>query len=289
MEQLNLKKEYFDKGMQFINYSKKQEWQQCVNARFDDIYKGEDLKLAYRIMEGLENGSEFEKLKEILDNANLSGASYFIVLKSVLRFSNQGVEFAKFLEPELTKEQLNAIYLKNLADTNEFEKNIANSVAKELHDNWRKTRLKEDGSYEPRWKKINDNKYIEKLDKNNLPSNVKLTDKGYEIDIANSSYIQLSLHWKKENYEAARVVAVLVINELKRENQHEEKLTKLEIGREIHNEWLKRNQWAKDDPILSLPFDKLPKEEQEKDLQQYRLAKEICMQLKKNQTQEFIL
>lgn len=122
-----------------------------------------------------------------------------------------------------------------------------------------------------------------------MPSNVKLTDKGYEIDIANSSYNQLSLHWKKENYEAARVVAGLVINELKRENQHEEKLTKLEIGREIHNEWLKRNQWAKDDPILSLPFDNLPKEEQEKDLQQYRLAKEIYTQLKKNQTQEFIL
>ena len=277
INKLELKKEYFDKGMQFINYSKKQEWQEFINNCIDYAREDKELKLAYNVMEALENGCGFEKLKEIIYNANLSELSNNMVFLKVLRFSNRADKFAKFLGPKIIEQ--NAKYIKNIVDNNIFEKNIANRVAKELHDNWRKTRLKEDGSYEPRWKKINDKSYIKKLDKNKLPSNIRLAENGYEIDIANSSYSQLSYDWQKENYEAARVVAGLVINESKRENQQEENLTKLEIGREIHNEWLKRNQWAKDDPVLSLPFDKLPKEEQEKDLEQYRLAKEIYMHL----------
>ena len=273
MEQSNLKKVYFDKGMQLINYSKKENWKKCVNTCFDGIFEGEDIILACHIMELLEEGIDFNTIKQSIDDANLSGGGYYNIYNIVLRFSNHGVEFVKFLEPDLAKGVENATFLNNLDKSNKLEENITNSVAESLHEIWRKTRLKEDGTYEPRWKKINDMSYLEKLDKNNLPSNVRLTENGYEIDIANSSYNQLSFDWQKENYEAARVVAGLVIKSQK------DNLSSLEIGDEIHNEWLKRNQWAKDDPVLSLPFEKLPEEEKVKDLQQYKLAKDIANKL----------
>ena len=57
INKLELKKEYFDKGMQFINYSKKQEWQEfCIDYARED----KELKLAYNVMETLENGCGFE-------------------------------------------------------------------------------------------------------------------------------------------------------------------------------------------------------------------------------------
>lgn len=270
MEQSNLKKVYFDKGMQFINYSKKENWAKCINACFDGIFEGEDVILACHIMELLEEGIDFDTIKQSIDDANLSGGGYYNIYNIVLRFSNHGVEFVKFLEPDLANGVENTTFFNNLDKTNKLEKNITNSVAESLHEIWRKTRLKEDGTYEPRWKKINDVNYINKLDKNKLPSNVRLAENGYEIDIANSSYNQLSFDWKKENYEAARVVAGLVIKDKK------EHLDTNKIGQEIHNEWLKRNQWAKDDPVLSLPFEKLPKDEQIKDLQQFDIAKKIA-------------
>ncbi len=273
MEQSNLKKVYFDKGMQFINYSKKENWKKCVNTCFDGIFEGEDVILACHIMELLAEGRDFNIVKEAIDDANLSGGGYYNIYNIVLRFSNHGVEFVKFLEPDLANGVENATFLNNLDKSNKLEENITNSVAESLHELWRKTRLKEDGTYEPRWKSIADIQFMVKLDKNNLPPNVRMGKMGYEIDIANSSYNQLSFDWQRENYEAARVVAGLVIRDKK------EHLSINKIGEEIHNEWLKRNQWAKDDPVLSLPFEKLPEEEKVKDLQQYKLAKDIANKL----------
>lgn len=37
---------------------------------------------------------------------------------------------------------------------------LAYKIACELHESWRKTRLMEDGTYEPRWKKIKDEEFI---------------------------------------------------------------------------------------------------------------------------------
>jgi len=32
-------------------------------------------------------------------------------------------------------------------------------IGSQLHEDWRKTRLNEDGTYEPRWKKVKDEKF----------------------------------------------------------------------------------------------------------------------------------
>ena len=72
-------------------------------------------------------------------------------------------------------------------------------IASELHEDWRKTRLNEDGSFEPRWKKVKDEEFVSNLEPEKLPKNVRAVEDGYEIDIANSSYEELSPDWQEEN------------------------------------------------------------------------------------------
>lgn len=106
-----------------------------------------------------------------------------------------------------------------------------------------------------------------KLDEEKLPENIRKAENGYEIDIANSSYAQLSADWQAENKAAAKVVAEIV--------ESEKELTIDEVGTIIHDKWLERNDWAKGSE-LDVPFVELPKVEQDKDLDQYRIALEIA-------------
>jgi hypothetical protein len=140
----------------------------------------------------------------------------------------------------------------------------AESVAYQLHEEWRKTRLKEDGSYDPRWKAIKDKEFASKLNDSNLPKYIRKNEAGaYEMDIANAHYNQLSPDWQAENKAAGRVVAVIVLSG--------KQLTRSQVGNIIHNAWLERNAWAKDGE-LGVPFDKLSKNEQDKDIAQYDVA-----------------
>lgn len=141
--------------------------------------------------------------------------------------------------------------------------NLSEDVAFALHEQWRQTRLQGDGSYEPRWKKIKDEAFISKFEGVELPRYVRKGENGYEIDIANACYLQLSSDWQNENKAAAEVVAKIV--------ESGAQLSKDEIGEIIHNAWLERNPWAKDGE-LGVPFAKLPKEEQDKDMVQYDVA-----------------
>lgn len=142
---------------------------------------------------------------------------------------------------------------------------FSEQIASELHEVWRKTRLRQDGSYEPRWKKVKDIEFVKNLDLANLPETIRITpENDLEIDIANTSYQDLSEDWKAENKAAGEVVANLLSSDIK--------YSRSEIGQIIHSEWLKRNKWATNDPVLSLPFDQLPEEEQKKDLNQYDIG-----------------
>ena len=66
-------------------------------------------------------------------------------------------------------------------------------IASAFHEDWRKTRLQKDGTYEPRIKKTQDEAWI-------VAHN---TD---EVDIANTPYADLPEDWKAENKAAAEVV-----------------------------------------------------------------------------------
>ena len=141
---------------------------------------------------------------------------------------------------------------------------FSESIAFTLHEEWRRTRLKEDGTYEPRWKTINDKDFVANIKKDALPSYLRAVGDGsYEIDIANACYTQLSADWQSENKAAAEVVAKMV--------ESGKKMSKDEVGSVIHGAWLERNSWAKDGP-LGVSFSELSKEEQYKDLRQYYVA-----------------
>jgi len=123
--------------------------------------------------------------------------------------------------------------------------------------------------------------FITSLNSNQLPSNIRVVDGKYEIDIANSTYNQLSPDWQYENKEAGKVASELVIrgqrqyvsihNQVCWNSSYGEYLDREQVGNKIHNEWLKRNTWAKGGE-LDVPFKDLPPHEQAKDIDQYKIA-----------------
>lgn len=77
------------------------------------------------------------------------------------------------------------------------KEHFAQKMGSYLHEEWRKTRLKDDGTYEPRMKKSKDPEWTEKHG----------TD---DVDIANTSFEDLPSNWQYENLEAAKVAVDLV-------------------------------------------------------------------------------
>ena len=159
-----------------------------------------------------------------------------------------------------------------------MNKKLAEMIASEFHEDWRKTRLKEDGTFEPRWKAVKDDAFTAKFaEVEKLPTYLRRTEAGLEIDIANASYNQLSANWQEENKAAAEVVATIITSG--------EELTEEQIGYIIHLKWLERNDWAKGGE-LDVPFSELPKNEQEKDLSQYRIGMAVYTEYTKQQKKD---
>lgn len=129
-------------------------------------------------------------------------------------------------------------------------------LASAFHENWRQTRRLKGGKFEPRLKKTADKAWIAKHGKD-------------EVDIANTKFADLPSDWQAENQAAAGVVMKLF------EKHGDVDLSKAadrnKVGSAIHREWLKRNAWAKGGE-LDVPFGKLSKEEQDKDIAQYAEA-----------------
>ena len=143
-----------------------------------------------------------------------------------------------------------------------IKKALAYSLGADLHENWRLTRKKDNGKYWPKLKKSKDLEW----------NNIHQSD---TVDIANTPFSQLPSNLQKENYEAAYIVINLVYDKvLNEEPINNDELE--QMGSIIHNEWLKRNTWVFDSEFgnakLALPYDKLPKEEQDKDKSQIRPA-----------------
>ena len=89
------------------------------------------------------------------------------------------------------------------------------------------------------------------------------------------SFSEISVASQKDNLEAAMVAINLVYDKtVKGEPIMQDEQEKM--ASEIHNEWLKRNQWVFDpsygDPKLAVPYTQLSVEEQNKDKAQLGLA-----------------
>lgn len=132
---------------------------------------------------------------------------------------------------------------------------LSYSYASDLHDIWRSSRKKKDGTYEVRIKKSKDEVWNAKYG----------TD---EVDIANTSFSDLPSNWQYENLEAARVVISLVFDKVMTGKTISSDEIE-QIASIIHNEWLRRNDWVYDpnygNPKLAVPYVELEEEEKEKD------------------------
>lgn len=130
-------------------------------------------------------------------------------------------------------------------------------LASFFHDEWRKTRLKSDGTYEPR---------------------LKDDGVGGQCDIANTIYANLPEKWQAEN-KAAATVLVDLINIRNLAHIHENKNDPVWMGyfielnsAKVHDAWSLRNDWS---PLAKIKYDDLPDDEKEKDRAQVRAALKI--------------
>ena len=139
---------------------------------------------------------------------------------------------------------------------------FAESMGSDLHEEWRKSRLKEDWTYEPRWKKSKDAEWTQSHG----------TD---DVDIANTAFADLPSNWKYENLEAAKVAIELVFDKVVLWEEITDEMIE-EMAAVVHEKRLKRNDWVFDkeygNPILAQEYAKLPEEEKEKDRVQVRQA-----------------
>lgn len=137
-----------------------------------------------------------------------------------------------------------------------------NGLASAYHEDWRKTRLQEDGTFEPREKETKDEAWIAAHGSN-------------MVDIANTSYDDLPNDWQEENRDAAHfMVDFMLQNDGKIELS--DPVQRNQAGEAVHSAWLSRenNSWAQGGN-LDKPFDQLTGEEQDKDIRQVEIALEV--------------
>ncbi len=119
-----------------------------------------------------------------------------------------------------------------------------------LHNEWRASRKKEDGTFESRQKKTKDQDWI-------------LKNGSEEVDIANTDYENLPEDWKGENKLSAEV-AIHDIQKAVNEKRALNKEFVESASDSLHIKWLERNgSWAP--PEQNIPYNELSEEEKEKD------------------------
>jgi hypothetical protein len=143
------------------------------------------------------------------------------------------------------------------------KKEAVAALASALHEDWRKTRLQEDGTFEPRVKGTKDEAWI----------TAHGTD---QVDIANTTFPELPSDWQAENQAAAEVV-VDVLGEANGTVDLADEAQRDYVGGKIHDAWLSRNDWAAGGE-LDVPFAQLPQAEQAKDLDQMVIAQQVFQQ-----------
>ena len=141
----------------------------------------------------------------------------------------------------------------------EAVKEAVDSLASAYHENWRETRKQEDGSFEPRIKTTKDEAWVE----------AHGTD---QVDIANTEYGDLPVDWQAENKAAAEVV-VSILDKANGSIDLNDEAIRNKVGDEVHSAWLSRenNAYARGGD-LDVPFEDLPKDEQDKDIDQVEIA-----------------
>ncbi len=116
--------ERIEKGKNYIYPQREMDWTRIVIKSSESLYLGYDIDATVEIMEILannNNANKFEMAIEKLANQGHSGPSYWLVLKNVLDFSKEGVNFYKYAMEKkneaLSEDDINYIY--NIESQNE--------------------------------------------------------------------------------------------------------------------------------------------------------------------------
>ncbi|MBP6962083.1 hypothetical protein KBB49_00935 [Candidatus Saccharibacteria bacterium] len=140
-----------------------------------------------------------------------------------------------------------------------------------LHEDWREQSFSNgEGGFNPRVKCL-----VEREGKQKWVNADALTEEESPLisqDIANTSFSELDPYWQKDNREAAQAVVEIIVNRNGKIDLNDPE-TYEQIGHEIHEAWLSRAGWI--EPGLEKPFSELPEEQQEKDINQMRLALKV--------------
>lgn len=137
---------------------------------------------------------------------------------------------------------------------------------------------REDGTFEPAWRGVNGEKQYKGKSPEQIAEEEGITveeARSRVIDIANQPYNEYSEYWKDQNRGGAEFLIGLLDEkgaEAIAEADLSDNETREEYGNRIHDNWLKRNSWAKDpnygDPVLAQSYNNLPANEQQKDIDQ---------------------
>lgn len=142
---------------------------------------------------------------------------------------------------------------------------LESKIAIQLHEDWRRCKQRADGGFESDWHKVNDKAYIEGLDRNNLPANVRVNDGQVEIDVANSDFSQLSPDLQTEHLASAKVIVGILAER--------DALTLDQIGEKIYAGYLTRHpKLRSENPVT---FSDLTEKQKRGVLRQYRIGLEV--------------
>jgi hypothetical protein len=134
---------------------------------------------------------------------------------------------------------------------------IVEGVASLLHEAWRHTCLQDDGTFTPLYKPVRDEQWI-------------AVHHSGDVDIANTFYSELPGDAKAEHRTTGEIIvnAIAGLNPTVDPNDPDQHAL---IGAKMHDEWLRRNHWAKGG-ALDVPFDQLPTDAQARYLQQLAIG-----------------
>ena len=142
---------------------------------------------------------------------------------------------------------------------------------------------------EPRIKKLDqelDSEFIASVLEGKIPTSDTLfvEDNSVKMDIANTSFVNLSPHWQYDNFLAGMCAARSVITNwkgIRNLNPWVRKHVEVAVANGIHEAWIARGNvgdWNKD---LAIAYINLPVEEKDKDKVHYTMACDMMQTLTK--------
>lgn len=117
---------FYKQGEAMIYPQKKKDWAKCVDTRMNDVYAGSDLPISLEIMESLKN-NDFAKAKEQFYEPNLSGSAAFMIEKTLIRFSENGPKFYRWIEKDYIDENAERYLCELEAKNEQYKKELENN------------------------------------------------------------------------------------------------------------------------------------------------------------------